>query len=156
MYVGFESGDDYVLRNINKGITSRDSLAAGLKLNESGISIHASLIWGIGGTERSEQHAIATADLLNQFNPGNIILNHLFYPNLMIARCDGYTLPTKRKLVEEAHLLIERLTTSSIFLVTEGPCMEFPIEGQLPQDKEKIKKGIEELVEENNPRSCAF
>lgn len=69
VYVGAESGDDEVLRRVNKGETfdtTRDALD---KLGEAGITRSVMLLNGLGGRLLSAQHAANSARLANATQP---------------------------------------------------------------------------------------
>ena len=69
IYLGAESGDDEVLRSMEKGVTRDEIIKAGLKLKASGLSSSITLISGLGGKKRLEEHAVASADLITQIKP---------------------------------------------------------------------------------------
>ncbi|MCP8304753.1 MAG: radical SAM protein [archaeon] len=74
LHIGFESGDDEVLRHINKGVTSKEHISAVKKAKEAGFEIAEYVMPGIGGRDRSEQHAKNTARALNEIDPDFIML----------------------------------------------------------------------------------
>ena len=69
LHVGLESGDDDVLKYVNKGVTSQELILAGRKAKEAGFEL--SLYWmpGLGGKSMTRQHAVNTAKVLNEINP---------------------------------------------------------------------------------------
>lgn len=69
VYIGAESGDDEILKAINKGVTAAEVAAAGQKLKKAGIATSVTLISGLGGLEKVEIHAVKSAELINAMNP---------------------------------------------------------------------------------------
>lgn len=69
VYLGAESGDDQILVEIRKGQTAEELIEAGRKLRRCGIQTSVTLISGLGGPDRIEQHAVASARLINAMNP---------------------------------------------------------------------------------------
>ncbi len=69
VYYGIESGDDDILKRIQKGATSEDIIAAGLKSKEAGMDLSATVIIGLGGPTLSTRHAEATAQVLDAIAP---------------------------------------------------------------------------------------
>jgi len=69
IYVGAESGDDEVLRRVNKGETHDSTKAALLKAGEAGIKRSVMILNGLGGRSLSEQHALNSARLMNDTQP---------------------------------------------------------------------------------------
>lgn len=69
VYIGAESGDDRVLEHIHKDVTAAQIAAAGQKLKRCGIKTSVTLISGLGGRKGIREHAIKSAELINQMNP---------------------------------------------------------------------------------------
>lgn len=55
LYVGCESGDDEVLRRVNKGETLESSVEALQKIRGSGLKSSVMILNGLGGRELSKQ-----------------------------------------------------------------------------------------------------
>jgi len=71
-YVGLESGDRMTLERIKKGLTPEQAEQGMAKAKAAGIDILVSIIFGIGGQERSREHIIETTRLLNLMEPEQI------------------------------------------------------------------------------------
>jgi radical SAM superfamily enzyme YgiQ (UPF0313 family) len=69
LYVGFESGDDEVLRRIDKGFTQDEIAALCGKASEAALDISATVILGLGGPRLSRRHAEQTARLIDRVRP---------------------------------------------------------------------------------------
>lgn len=69
LYVGAESGDDEVLKRVNKGETHESTMAALLKAGDAGIQRSVMVLNGLGGQSLSEQHALNSAKLINATQP---------------------------------------------------------------------------------------
>ena len=69
IYVGAESGDDEVLRRVNKGETHESTREALLKAGEAGLQRSVMVLNGLGGQSLSEQHALNSAELINATQP---------------------------------------------------------------------------------------
>ncbi|QNK40859.1 B12-binding domain-containing radical SAM protein [Caproicibacter fermentans] len=69
VYLGAESGDARVLRQMEKGATREEIIEAGQRLKSAGIQSSVTLISGLGGKERLSEHAIGSADLISRMNP---------------------------------------------------------------------------------------
>ena len=68
-YMGIESGDSQVLKDVKKGVTREEMIEAGRKLKRCGILCSATLISGLGGRQRLREHAIASASLISAIKP---------------------------------------------------------------------------------------
>ena len=69
IYVGAESGDDDVLRQIDKGETFASTVESIQRASLAGIKTSVMILNGIGGRRGSEQHALASARLVNETQP---------------------------------------------------------------------------------------
>lgn len=69
LHIGLETGDDELLKRINKGVTSEEHVLAGKKALEAGLELSEYWMPGLGGKNMSEQHAKHTALVLNKINP---------------------------------------------------------------------------------------
>ena len=106
VYVGAESGDDFVLKSINKGDT-HDSVVDSLnRLADAGIKRSVMIINGAGGTRFSEQHALNSALLANKTQPEFLVCNRGVIINMSkvlrfegdcIEMLDGTHLPVRQK-----------------------------------------------------------
>ena len=71
VYVGIESGDDEVLKACNKGATQDDFALAAQKCHQAKIAWSGIFLLGLTGNhpEKSRQHAIESAKLINRMAP---------------------------------------------------------------------------------------
>jgi radical SAM superfamily enzyme YgiQ (UPF0313 family) len=74
LHVGLETGDDKLLKFINKGVTSDEHIIAGKKVMKAKIELSEYVMPGLGGKEMMQQHAKNTARVLNKINPNYIRL----------------------------------------------------------------------------------
>jgi len=69
IYVGAESGDDEVLRRVDKGETYASTALALIRAKAAGIKTSVMILNGLGGKALSRQHALASARLANETQP---------------------------------------------------------------------------------------
>ncbi|MBQ3379999.1 MAG: B12-binding domain-containing radical SAM protein [Clostridia bacterium] len=81
VYVGLESGDDVVLKNVKKGVTAAEIVEAGKKLRASGIKLSLTVISGLGGRARLKEHAILSAKCVSEIKP-----EYLGFLTLMVIK----------------------------------------------------------------------
>ena len=92
IYVGAESGDDTVLQRIDKGETHATTANALLRARAAGIKTSVMILNGIGGRRFSEQHALASAKLVNETQPNylaTLVLTFYKGPQRLMAGFDG-------------------------------------------------------------------
>jgi len=81
IYVGIESGDDEVLKMVNKGETFKSTVEGMLKSREAGMKSSVMILSGLGGKQYSKQHAINSARVVNAVQPEFLSTLVLSYPH---------------------------------------------------------------------------
>jgi len=166
LHVGLESGDDELLKHVDKGVTAAQHIVAGRKAKEAGFELSAYVMPGLGGRAGSEQHAKNTARVLNEINPDYIRLRP-FVPLPDTPLFDEYDrgvspLSSPHERLRELKTIMEALT------VTSRVCFDHMLNawrkqsGELlftqdyegyrfPEEKERVLELIEEglLVSES-------
>jgi len=79
LHVGLETGDDELLELVKKGCTSEEQIMAGRKAMAAGFQLSEYWMPGLGGKERSRQHALNTARVMNAIDP-HYIRSRPFFP----------------------------------------------------------------------------
>ena len=74
IHIGLESGSDRVLTRMKKGVTKAGHIKAGQKIKQAGMQLTEYVMPGLGGRDLSRDHALETADCLNQIDPDFIRL----------------------------------------------------------------------------------
>ena len=143
IHIGLESGYDPVLRFMKKGNTAADHIKAGCMVREAGISLSEYVMPGLGGKRWWREHALATADVLNQINADFIRLRSLRVPKTAPLydkiEAGEFELLDDDGVVREIRLFIESLDgiTSTVASDHIMNLLE-EISGTLPDDKQKM------------------
>jgi len=69
IYLGVETGNKELLEEIHKGVTYEQMVEAGRRVKEAGITLSVTVLLGLGGIEKSIEHAIDTARILSDMDP---------------------------------------------------------------------------------------
>ena len=80
IHIGMESGSDRVLKMVRKGVDKATQIKAGQKVKRAGIELSEYFMPGLGGDALSREHALESADALNQINPDFIRMRALALP----------------------------------------------------------------------------
>ena len=117
LHIGLESGDDKILKHINKGFTSKEHISAVKKAKEARIEIAEYVMPGISGRTRSEENAKNTAKVLNEIDPDYIMLRP-FIPRKGTELYEEYKrgdfqLTSPHERLREIKILIENLNVNS-------------------------------------------
>ncbi len=143
VHVGLESGSDNVLKLVKKGATKAIHISAGLKAKRAGLELSEYVMPGLGGVRLSEEHALETADALNQINPDFIRFRQLAIPIVAPLSKDHmegrFEKCTDMMVVGELLTLIENLKGITSIVKSDHILNLFSeVEGTLPKDKEKM------------------
>jgi len=142
LHVGLETGDDDLLRYMQKGVTAEEHVEGGRRVKESGISLCEYVMPGLGGKNMSKEHVEQTARVLNEIDPDYIRLRTLEVgegmPLLQKLQEGDFKLQTEDEVVEEIGALVERLDCRSELKSDHILNLLSEVEGKLPQDKEKM------------------
>lgn len=113
LHVGLETGDDELLKYVDKGVTAAEHIQAGKKVKEAGFELSEYVMPDLGGRARWEQHARNTAKVLNEIDPDFIRLRP-FVPKLGMPLFEDYKkgvfkLSSPHERLREVKTLIQNL-----------------------------------------------
>jgi radical SAM superfamily enzyme YgiQ (UPF0313 family) len=154
-YVGLESGSDEVLQKVGKGVSSDQAIEAGKKAREAGITMSITVILGLAGTEGSENHALATARVLSAIDPeyvGSLTLTLVPGTPLYQEWKEGkFQLISPFQSLMELKLMVENSDFTNCFFGSMHASNYQAIRGRLPQEKEKMLRELEYVLQRNDP-----
>ncbi len=146
LHVGLESGNNEVLSFMQKGVTREEHIAGGKKVVQSGISLSEYYMPGLGGRNLSEAHAIDSATALSEIDPDFIRVRSLVVRKgtLLHETCEQGKLEplTEDETVDEIALFVKNLDCHSYLISDQMSNLLFEVEGQLPEEKERILERI--------------
>jgi hypothetical protein len=161
IHIGLESGSNKVLKMSKKGVTKETHIKAGLKVKKAGMELSEYVMPGLGGKAYSNEHALETADALNQINPDFIRLRTLAIPN-SVALYDDYETGRFEKctdlmMAEEVLLFIESLNEITSVVKSDHILNLFQnLEGKLPEDKENMLDIVRRFLSMTPDRQCVY
>jgi hypothetical protein len=142
IHIGLETGSDNVLNYVQKGVTAKEQIRGGRNIREAGISLSEYVIPGLGGRKMSGEHVEQTARVLNEVEPEYIRLRSIEVregmPLFQKLQAGDFELQTEDEVVEEIGALIKRLDTRSELKSDHIINLLPEVEGNLPQDREKM------------------
>jgi len=147
VYMGAESGDDQVLKDVKKGVTSAEIIEAGLKLKKNGIIVSVTFISGLGGKARLKEHALNTAKTINAMKA-----EYVGFLTLMLEegtelynehRRGEFELLGPREVLAELRMLIENIDSEGTIFRSNHASNYVPLKGTFNKDKEFMLKQIE-------------
>ena len=153
IYVGIETGDDELLKLINKSETFDSTVEGLLKAKKAGIKSSVMIVNGLGGKKYSEQHAVNSAKLLNIVQPeftSTLVLSFPFGENFYKNKFSGeYISMTTTDLLKEMEILISNTDLNSSIFRSNHASNFLVLEGILSRDKEKLLHQIRSVLNNN-------
>lgn len=138
VYVGAESGDDEILASICKGVTAEELKAAGQKLKRCGIQTSVTLISGLGGRSKVEEHARSCAELISAMNPeyASFLTLRLYegtpmYDDVVTGRFERITAD---EIVDEMKIFLEHVDSPGTVFRTNHASNYVVLAGNLNED----------------------
>jgi radical SAM superfamily enzyme YgiQ (UPF0313 family) len=149
IHVGLESGDDVILKRIKKGTNTSEQITAGKMVKQAGMELSEYVILGIGGVERSEIHALKTAEAINEIEPDFVRLrtlvpkiNTLLLHQIKKGR---FQLLSPHQVLKETRRLLENLHCQTT-LTSDHYTNYLNLSGNLPEDKNRLLGEIERAL----------
>ncbi len=149
-YFGNESGDDFILKRMNKGYTAQDVVDNMQKLDEANMPYILNFLGGLGGHGYGDSHAIKSAEVINQLHPTMVYASELtLFPDTPLSsdvRNGSFEEVTEEERYKELSVFNDTLKIDTVFKA-EHITLPVPIRGKLPIDKDNIKNLLEKLID---------
>lgn len=156
LYIGIETGDDDLLKLINKGETFNSTIDGIQKAHNAGINTSIMIINGLGGKKYSEQHALKSAEIINKLNPkflSTLTLSMPYGEDHFQKRFKGeFQQQTIVELYEELKLFIGNLDVENVIYRSNHVSNNLPLQGTLSKDKDQLIESLEYAIE-NTPQN---
>jgi radical SAM superfamily enzyme YgiQ (UPF0313 family) len=157
VYLGIESGNDELLKKINKGVTAAQMIQAGRRIKEAGIALSVTVILGLRGIEQGIEHAADTAGVLTAIDPDYAsALTLMLMPGTPLHSeylSGRLALPDKFDLLRELAIIIEKSDFSSCYFTSNHASNYLPIRARLPQEREMSVATIYNTIKKNDVKS---
>ncbi len=151
LYIGIETGDNELLQLIEKGETYETTLQGISMAHEAGFDTSIMIINGLGGKKYSQQHALMSAQIINELNPkylSTLTLSMPFGQQHFETRFKGeYIQQTWKELFEELHTFIEHLNVENVIYRSNHVSNLLALEGTMGRDKEKLLRNLEYAIQ---------
>lgn len=155
IYLGVESGDQVVLDRVCKGTTLEKTAEAARRVKEAGIILSVTVLLGLGGVERSTIHAEETGKFLSKIDPDYVgALSVIIVPSTPLAeeaKRGTFKVPNPYMLLEELAIMIKHTNVTHTFFASNHASNYLPVKAWLPEEKEKILKSIQYVLNRKDP-----
>jgi radical SAM superfamily enzyme YgiQ (UPF0313 family) len=153
VYLGLESGDPQVLREIHKGVSAERMIEAGRRVREAGLKLSVTALLGIAGRERSLIHARATGEVLSAMDPNYVgVLTLMILPNTELGQQyqnGRFELLNMHEMLGELREMLYYTNMSRGLFLSNHASNYLPLKVKMPADKEKALALIDEALTGN-------
>ncbi len=150
LYLGLESGDEEILRRVRKGEDVAVMVAAGQRAQAAGLKMSVMVLLGLGGQERTEAHAVATAEALNRMQPRLLsALRVVPVPGTELqaeVRAGTFRQVTERGVIEELRAMVARLELTNTIFRANHSSNVVPLEARFPRDRSVLLAQLDALL----------
>jgi radical SAM superfamily enzyme YgiQ (UPF0313 family) len=154
IYLGVETGNPQLLEKIHKGVTYEQMVEAGRRVKEAGILLSVTVLLGVGGIEKSVEHALDTAKILTDIDPDYVgALTLMLIPDTPLYeeyKTGKFVMPDTFGYIKELYLIIANANFTNCYFTSNHASNYLPIRAFLPRQKEKILKMISAVIEEKD------
>lgn len=151
IYVGIESGDDEVLKRVNKGETFETTKTGLLKAKEAGLKSSVMILNGLGGKALSHQHAVNSAKLANATQPeflSTLVLSYPYGEAHFKKSFDGeFKQLNTLELIQEMKVFIENLELENSVFRSDHASNYLVLRGNLNRDKQELLDRIDAALD---------
>ncbi len=154
IYMGVETGDEELLQEIQKGVTRAQLVEGGRKVKEAGITLSVTVILGLGGVEKSSQHALETAKILTEIDPDYAgALTLMLSPGTPLHQQwqEGqFSLISPFQSLKELRTMVANSEFSNCFFTANHASNYLPLRMRLPKQKEQALKLLDKVLSEKD------
>lgn len=149
-YLGLESGDDAVLKAMDKGSTAEGIVNAGRRLKAAGIKCSVTVILGLAGDQGWQRHAAQTGEALTAMDPDQVgVLTLMLVPGSPLhasALAGRFRVQGPEIMLHELRELLASTTlTRGLFLANHASNF-LPLTLRLPSQKDEALRLIDAAI----------
>jgi len=144
LYFGIESGSGDILRRIRKGATPKSMEQALVRAAEGGMKVSATVVLGLGGRNRCQEHIDGTAELVNRA-PLNFLstlqlgLEENAAPRFFEKFGEPFEWQDDMALLAEQVRLVEQIDPPRpVIFRSNHASNALALAGNLPKDKDRL------------------
>ena len=150
LYMGLESGDDATLKRMRKAESAGRMVEAGRRAQSAGMHLSVMVLLGLGGKDRTSEHARLTAFALNEMQP-RLLSALRGIPAPATPWHDEISRGKFRQLtgyetIQELRMLLEGLNLERTVFRANHNSNIVPLEATLPRDKQRLIAELDALL----------
>ena len=136
--MGLESGDDVTLQRMQKHGDVQLHIAEAHRARTANIQTFVTILLGLGGRDRSREHAMGTARALTDMNPNYVgALSLMLIPGTPLdadVQRGQFCVPDAKELLFELRTILEHTEMRGVFYANHASNY-LPIRARLPRDR---------------------
>ena len=156
LYIGFETGDDELLKDIRKNMTRAEYVESIKKAHKAGFQTSVTVIAGLGGKARWEQNAISTAELITETKPTYLsYLTIRLYPGTELYddyKAGRFEMPSTDEILYEIRTFIDHVDAEGTIFRSNHASNYVGLKGTLNKDKQAMIDQIDDALVKRNFR----
>ena len=150
LYLGLESGDEVILKRMLKAESADMMAHEAVRAQACGLHLSVMVLLGLGGKERSGEHAKASAAVLNRMQPRLLsALRVIPVPGTALKKdieAGRFAELSEHEAVLELQALLTGLELSRTVFRANHASNVVPLEGSLPRDKARLLAELDGLL----------
>ena len=150
VYMGVESGDNHVLKDIKKGADAAELEKQGIRIKNAGAKLSVTVLLGIAGTEGSLKHGRLTGDLLSKIDPHYIgALTVMLIPGTPLyeqVQNMSIKIPKPLEIMKELREMFAHTHISHGLFFANHASNYLPIRAKMPTDRETTLQLIDQAL----------
>ena len=155
LYMGPETGDDVTLQRIAKGAGFAEHALAAKRVHAAGMKLSAMFLLGVGGVDRSHEHAEGSARLVTEMDPEFLSVLTLTVvagtPTATLAARGQFELPSIERMLEELRTIVAESRPTGAIFRTNHASNYLPLEGRLPRDRDRDVATVDRALDGSIP-----
>jgi len=151
-HLGVESGDEDVLRAIQKGVSREEMVQAGRKIRQASINLFVTVILGLAGkAPKAWEHAKNTAQICNEIQPDYIgILTIIVQPGTELyekTQSGEFEVPKEMEILAELRLMIREMELKHSGITSIHPSNCIYLENIMPEGKDELLRTLTGIID---------
>ncbi len=150
VYVGLETGLEPLLKQYDKGVTAEEIIEHSLRAKAAGMVVSVTAINGMGGRERSEEHALATAAALSRIKADYVAMLTLrVYSGTPLhdwIERGELTMLGPRELAAENRVILQHIDSEGSVFRSNHASNYLPLKGTLNRDRDTLIAQIDKAL----------
>ena len=155
IYLGLESGNPEVLRNIRKKATVKQMINAAERVKKAGILLSLTVLLGVGGVELSQDHARDTGKVLSAMDPDYVgVLSLMIVPGTPIdaeLHAGQFEMPSPFRLIKELEEILAGCAFTNCFFASNHASNYLSLRVRMPEEKQSALEHIRAVLECSDP-----